>query len=264
MTCSSGRSTRGSSGTSPAASAGGVHVTDVDERLADDAHGSRVAGLGAGAARRGRRARRRCCPTSAPRPRSTGRAWMTWPGCRSRATWATSMPRCSGRPASSRGSASAPTGPAASCSCTRASGRSTRAMASSRPSRAVIGDAPATYALEGSVAIAGALVGWLRDNLGIIGDASEVERLARSVPDSGDVVFVPAFSGLFAPHWRSDARGVIAGLTRYATRGQHRARGARVDRLPGLRPRGGDGGRSRWRPSRRAAGGRRDDPPTSC
>ncbi len=90
---------------------------------------------------------------------------------------------------------------------------------------AVIGDAPATYALEGSVAIAGALVGWLRDNLGIIGDASEVERLARSVPDSGDVVFVPAFSGLFAPHWRSDARGVIAGLTRYATRG-HIARAA--------------------------------------
>ena len=73
---------------------------------------------------------------------------------------------------------------------------------------------PATYALEGSVAVAGALIGWLRDNLGIIGDASEVEALARSVPDSGDVVFVPAFSGLFAPHWRSDARGVIAGLTR--------------------------------------------------
>ncbi|OGO56650.1 MAG: glycerol kinase [Chloroflexi bacterium RBG_16_69_14] len=82
-----------------------------------------------------------------------------------------------------------------------------------------LGDAPATYALEGSVAVAGALIGWLRDNLGIIGDASEVEKLARSVPDSGDVVFVPAFSGLFAPHWRSDARGVIAGLTGYASRG---------------------------------------------
>lgn len=82
-----------------------------------------------------------------------------------------------------------------------------------------LGDAPATYALEGSVAVAGALVGWLRDNLGIIGDASEVEALARSVPDSGDVVFVPAFSGLFAPHWRSDARGIIAGLTAYASRG---------------------------------------------
>ncbi|HEV8403637.1 MAG TPA: glycerol kinase GlpK [Candidatus Limnocylindrales bacterium] len=88
-----------------------------------------------------------------------------------------------------------------------------------------IGDEPATYALEGSVAVAGALVGWLRDNLGIIGHASEVEALARSVPDSGDVVFVPAFSGLFAPHWRSDARGVIAGLTGHATRG-HIARAA--------------------------------------
>ena len=82
-----------------------------------------------------------------------------------------------------------------------------------------LGDGPATYALEGSVAVAGALIGWLRDNLGIIGDASEVEALARSVPDSGDVVFVPAFSGLFAPHWRSDARGIIAGLTAYASRG---------------------------------------------
>jgi glycerol kinase len=75
------------------------------------------------------------------------------------------------------------------------------------------------------VAVAGALIGWLRDNLGIIDDAAEVEALARSVPDSGDVVFVPAFSGLFAPHWRSDARGVIAGLTGYASRG-HIARAA--------------------------------------
>ena len=82
-----------------------------------------------------------------------------------------------------------------------------------------LGDSPVTYALEGSVAVAGSLIGWLRDNLGIIGDASEVEELARSVPDSGDVVFVPAFSGLFAPHWRSDARGIIAGLTLHASRG---------------------------------------------
>jgi glycerol kinase len=88
-----------------------------------------------------------------------------------------------------------------------------------------LGTNPATYALEGSVAVAGALIGWLRDNLGIIGDASEVEALARSVPDSGDVVFVPAFSGLFAPRWRPDARGVIAGLTAYASRG-HIARAA--------------------------------------
>jgi glycerol kinase len=75
------------------------------------------------------------------------------------------------------------------------------------------------------VAVAGSLIDWLRDNLGIIGDAAEVEALARTVPDSGDVVFVPAFSGLFAPHWRSDARGVIAGLTRFATKA-HIARAA--------------------------------------
>jgi glycerol kinase len=88
-----------------------------------------------------------------------------------------------------------------------------------------LGDGHATYALEGSVAVAGALIGWLRDNLGMFANASEVEALARSVPDSGEVVFVPAFSGLFAPHWRSDARGVIAGLTTYVTRG-HIARAA--------------------------------------
>jgi len=88
-----------------------------------------------------------------------------------------------------------------------------------------VGEEPATYALEGSVAVTGSLIGWLRDNLGMIAGAAEVEALARSVPDSGDVVFVPAFSGLFAPHWRSDARGIICGLTAYATRG-HIARAA--------------------------------------
>jgi glycerol kinase len=81
------------------------------------------------------------------------------------------------------------------------------------------------YALEGSIAVTGSLVQWLRDNLGLIDSASEVEDLARSVDDNGDVYFVPAFSGLFAPHWRSDARGVIVGLTRFATRG-HIARAA--------------------------------------
>jgi glycerol kinase len=90
---------------------------------------------------------------------------------------------------------------------------------------AKLGDAPATYALEGSVAIAGALVQWLRDNLGIIKASSEIEALANSVPDSGDVYFVPAFSGLYAPYWRADARGIIAGLTRFATAG-HIARAA--------------------------------------
>ena len=88
-----------------------------------------------------------------------------------------------------------------------------------------LGDAPATYALEGSTAIAGAVVQWLRDNLGLIRSADEVEALARTVDDNGGVVFVPAFSGLFAPYWRSDARGVIVGLTRFVNRG-HLARAA--------------------------------------
>jgi glycerol kinase len=87
------------------------------------------------------------------------------------------------------------------------------------------GDAPACYALEGSVAIAGALVQWLRDNLKLIPDSAAVEELARGVADNGDVYIVPAFSGLYAPWWRADARGVIAGLTRYANAG-HIARAA--------------------------------------
>ena len=78
---------------------------------------------------------------------------------------------------------------------------------------------PAVYAIEGSVAIAGASVQWLRDNIGLISQASEIEALAASVPDNGDVYFVPAFSGLFAPHWRDDARGMLIGLTRYSTKG---------------------------------------------
>ncbi len=82
-----------------------------------------------------------------------------------------------------------------------------------------IGDAPAAYMLEGSIAITGALVQWLRDNLHLISSAPEVETLARTVEDNGGVYFVPAFSGLFAPYWRSDARGVIAGLTRYVNAG---------------------------------------------
>jgi glycerol kinase len=85
--------------------------------------------------------------------------------------------------------------------------------------------ADTVYALEGSIAVTGSLVQWLRDNLGIIADASEVEQLADSVEDNGDVYFVPAFSGLFAPHWRPDARGVIVGLTRFANKG-HIARAA--------------------------------------
>jgi glycerol kinase len=85
------------------------------------------------------------------------------------------------------------------------------------------GSEPARYALEGSVAITGALVQWLRDSLGIIQKSSDIETLARTVEDNGDVYFVPAFSGLYAPHWKETARGVIAGLTRYANKG-HLAR----------------------------------------
>jgi len=84
---------------------------------------------------------------------------------------------------------------------------------------------PAVYALEGSIAITGALVQWLRDNLNIINSSAEVEDLALSVQDNGGIYFVPAFSGLFAPYWRSDARGVIVGITRYINKG-HIARAA--------------------------------------
>jgi glycerol kinase len=86
-----------------------------------------------------------------------------------------------------------------------------------------LGDQPANYALEGSIAITGSLVQWLRDNLGLIQKSSDVESLAKSVPDNGGVYFVPAFSGLYAPYWKDNARGVIAGLTRYANKG-HLAR----------------------------------------
>ncbi|MEV8253226.1 glycerol kinase GlpK [Rhodoglobus sp. NPDC076762] len=88
-----------------------------------------------------------------------------------------------------------------------------------------LGDAPAHYALEGSIAVTGSLIQWLRDNLGIIRDASEVEILAKTVEDNGGAYFVPAFSGLFAPYWRSDARGALVGLTRYVNKG-HIARAA--------------------------------------
>jgi glycerol kinase len=86
-----------------------------------------------------------------------------------------------------------------------------------------LGSSPPTYALEGSIAITGALVQWFRDKIGLIGSAAEIETLALTVEDNGGCYFVPAFSGLFAPHWRSDARGVIAGLTGYISKG-HLAR----------------------------------------
>jgi glycerol kinase len=88
-----------------------------------------------------------------------------------------------------------------------------------------IGDGAAVYCLEGSIAITGALVQWLRDNLGLIEKSADVETLARTVEDNGGIYFVPAFSGLFAPYWRSDARGAIVGMTRYVNKG-HIARAA--------------------------------------
>jgi glycerol kinase len=88
-----------------------------------------------------------------------------------------------------------------------------------------IGDEAAVYALEGSIAVTGSLVQWLRDNIGLIKNAPEIEELAKGVEDNGGAYIVPAFSGLFAPYWRSDARGVIVGLTRYVNKG-HLARAA--------------------------------------
>jgi len=88
-----------------------------------------------------------------------------------------------------------------------------------------LGDEPARYALEGSVAVSGSLVQWLRDNLGLLSSSAEVETLAASVPDTGGAYIVPAFSGLFAPYWRPDARGAIVGLTRFITKA-HLARAA--------------------------------------
>ena len=88
-----------------------------------------------------------------------------------------------------------------------------------------LGDAPAHYALEGSIAVTGSLIQWLRDNIGLISSAPEIETLAKTVDDNGGVYFVPAFSGLFAPYWRSDARGALVGLTRFVNKG-HIARAA--------------------------------------
>ncbi len=88
-----------------------------------------------------------------------------------------------------------------------------------------IGEQPAVYALEGSISVTGALVQWLRDNLGLISRSSEAEELANTVKDNGGIYFVPAFTGLYAPYWREDARGAIAGLTRFVNKG-HIARAA--------------------------------------
>ena len=215
------------------------------ERLAHDADGPRDARLGAGAARRGRRPGGDAARDPLVVRGLRRRGWGTSPACPIAGDLGDQQAALFGQACFEAGQ----------IKCTYGTGCFMLMHTGDRPvhSRhglittvaARLGDGPATYALEGSVAVAGALIGWLRDNLGIIGDASEVEALARSVPDSGDVVFVPAFSGLFAPHWRSDARGVIAGLTALRDARPHRPGRARVDRLPGLRPRRRDGRRPR-------------------
>ncbi len=131
-----------------------------------------------------------------------------------------------------------------------------------------IGDRPPVYCLEGAIAVTGALVQWLRDNLGMIATSAEVEDVARSVEDNGGVYVVPAFSGLFAPHWRSDARGVIAGLAHLPQGGRGHGPQRPSDAVPGRCPRrAGDpphrgrndvaGSRVRRRAGRRLVGGGR-------
>src|ERR1035437_8831812 len=170
--------------------------------------------------------RGRCCRLSSRRRRSTGRPGTPWAEFQSPQPSAISKQRSSGRPASPPAKPSARTGPAASCCSTPATGGwwpdSGRVLAGHGLLTTVgskIGDKPATYALEGSIAVTGALVQWFRDKVGLIVSAPEVETLARTVDDNGGIYFVPAFSGLFAPHWRGDARGVIAGLTGYVNKG---------------------------------------------
>ena len=152
-------------------------------------------------------------------PRSTAPPAARSPACRWPRRWATSRRRCSARPAFQPGEGK----------CTYGTGSFLLLNTGTSPvvSRHGllttvgyrIGEQPATYALEGAIAVTGSLVQWLRDNLGLISSAPEVETLARTVDDNGGCYFVPAFSGLFAPHWRCDARGVIAGLTGYVTKG---------------------------------------------
>ena len=121
-----------------------------------------------------------------------------------------------------------------------------------------IGDDKPIYALEGSIAVTGSLVQWLRDNLKMFSSAPEIEELAASVDDNGGAYFVPAFSGLFAPYWRADARGAIVGLTRLRQPWPHRPRRPGGHRLPDPRGPGRHGSRL-GREARRAQGRRRHD-----
>ena len=200
---------------------GGLHITDVTNASRTHADGPGDAGLGRRAARRASASRGRCCPRSSGSSEVYGEAALAAgrgrPGRR--------RPR---RPAGGplrpdllrrrRGQEHLRHRqlPAAQH---RHRGRARRRTASSRRSATGSATSRPVYALEGSIAITGALVQWLRDNLKLIKAAPEVEELAMTVEDNGGVYFVPAFSGLFAPYWRSDARGVIAGLTRYVNAG---------------------------------------------
>ncbi len=157
------------------------------------------------------------------------------PGSLSPRRSATSTPRWSGRPASTRARRSARSGPEASSSSTPARARWPPTSGLLTTLGYKLGSAAPAYALEGSIAITGALVQWFRDNIGLIGSAPEIETLALTVEDNGGCYFVPAFSGLFAPHWRSDARGVIAGPDRLHQQGPPRAGGARGDRVADAR-----------------------------
>ncbi len=143
------------------------------------------------------------------RARAGGR-WQRW--------WATSRRLCSARRASRRGEAKNTYGTGAFL-LVNTGEEIVRSPALLTSVAAKVGAEPTSYVLEGSIAVTGAAVQWLRDQLGLIETAAEVEDLARTVPDNGGVYFVPAFSGLFAPRWRDDARGVIVGLTAFATAG---------------------------------------------
>ena len=157
-----------------------------------------------------------CCPGSVPAVKSTAR-WRRgrWPEFPSRASWAINSPRWSGQACFEAGEAKNTYGTGCFLLMNTADRlvRSKHGLLTTAAYK--FGNAPVQYALEGSIAIAGALVQWLRDNLGLISTSTEVEVLARSVKDNGGVYFVPAFSGLYAPYWKDNARGVIVGLTRY-------------------------------------------------
>ena len=201
---------------------GGVHVTDVDQRQPHHADGP-------GDARLGRRAAvvlRHPAVDAAGDPAVVGPEHATAsPGpaarsaarSRSPATSATSRRPRSARSASRPARRRTPTAPATSCCSTPAPSWSARRTACSPRSATSSATPTPVYALEGSIAVTGSAVQWLRDQLGIISGAAESETLAAQVEDNGGVYFVPAFSGLFAPYWRSDARGAIVGLSRFNT-----------------------------------------------